>query len=262
MKPFFDSLTHPTLTGEWPNGKNLDASFRSLDEQLDKENFRFALAVGLHDVEDYSHRLFIAACKKYPKLIPIAGYDVHIKNFEQELENIKQLGYKGIKIHPRYSGLNYSDNNLNDVFKYCGSIGLVVMYCTYAHTSLINYPVRDPFYNFVEYAKGCEDTRIILVHGGDVELLKYAELVRFNPNVLLDLSLTMMKYKNSSLDLDISFLFNTFDRRICIGTDHPEYSHKELRERCDFFFKGLSEEKQRNIAYLNLINFFQLRDEG
>jgi len=258
MIPLFDSLTHPTLTGKWSNGKNLNASFSLLGERLDKENFSHALAVGLHNVENYSHQEFIDECNKYPKLIPIAGYDVHIKDYEHELENIKQLGYSGIKIHPRFSGLNYSDNNLNAVFKYCGNIGLVVMYCTYAHSSLINYPVKDPFYSFVEYAKGCENTKIILVHGGDVELLKYAELVRFNFNIILDLSLTIMKYKNSSLDLDISFLFNNFDKRICIGSDHPEYSHKELRERCDFFFKGLIEEKKKNIAYLNLINFFQL----
>ena len=62
---------------------------------------------------------------------------------------------------------------------------------------------------------------MVLLHGGDVQLLRYAELVRFNANLILDLSLTIMKYAGSSLDADLSFLFREFDRRICIGSDHP-----------------------------------------
>lgn len=261
MIPIFDSLSHPTLTGEWVNGKNLDASFKNLNDKMNEEGYNYALAVGLHGIENYNHQKFITECNKYPSLIPIAGYDVSVKDFERELENIKQLGFRGIKIHPRYSKLNYSENNLNQVFRYCGKTGLIILYCTYSYDSVNNSPVKDPYYSFIEYSKGCDNTKILLMHGGGVELMKYAELVRFNSNFLLDLSLTLMKYKNSSLDSDISYLFNNFDRRICIGTDHPEYSHKEVRERYDFFSKGLTEDKKKNIAYLNLMKLFDIPEK-
>jgi len=79
--------------------------------------------------------------------------------------------------------------------------------------------------------------------------------VRFHKNLLLDLSFTIMKYEGSSIDLDIRFMFRNFDRRICIGTDHPEYSPAALEKRFSFFSQGLSEEKKQNIAYMNLTGF-------
>jgi predicted TIM-barrel fold metal-dependent hydrolase len=87
--------------------------------------------------------------------------------------------------------------------------------------------------------------------------MKYAELVRHNTNLLLDLSMTFMKYEGSSVDEDLTFLFSSFDRRICLGTDHPEWSHLQLRTRFEEVVAktGIPEEKQKNIAYENLERF-------
>ena len=65
----------------------------------------------------------------------------------------------------------------------------------------------------------------------------------------------MMKYPDSSIDHDIQFLFRLFDRRICIGTDHPWYTHEQVRQRFETFGQGVSEEKLRNIGYGNLMKF-------
>ena len=94
------------------------------------------------------------------------------------------------------------------------------------------------------------------MHGGTHEVLRFSELVRFNKNLLLDLSLTICKYRGSSLDMDIKYLFNQFDQRICIGTDYPEFSHVEVRNRFEHFSKGLTKIKKENIAFKNLENFF------
>jgi predicted TIM-barrel fold metal-dependent hydrolase len=126
------------------------------------------------------------------------------------------------------------------------------------HCRIDRYPVADPFYSLVKVIKQAPDTRVVLVHGGDVEILKYAEIVRFNDNLLLDLSMTITKYQGSSLDSDIKFLFRNFDRRICIGTDHPEYSHKLLRERFEYFSEDVPVDKLENIAYRNLRKFLSI----
>ena len=55
--------------------------------------------------------------------------------------------------------------------------------------------------------------------------------------------------------MDIQFLFQQFDRRVCVGTDHPEISHKQLRERFDYFSSYTTIEKATNIAYKNIVNF-------
>jgi predicted TIM-barrel fold metal-dependent hydrolase len=254
--PIFDSLSHPTLTGAWLDS-GLDASFSTLEESLVSTNFNGACAVGLHNVEDYDHLRFIAHCKKYPKLVPIAG--VSVNTALQELTELRSLGFKGIKVHPRYS--NISLDNPTAVAKLISNadrLGLVTFFCTYNWGPIRKFGSSDSFLSLINILKKCSDARVVLVHGGGVDILRYSELVRFNPNLLLDLSLTFLKYEGSSIDLDIQYLFKRFDRRICIGTDHPEYSHLKLREKFQTFSNGLSEEKIINIAHRNIMNFLNI----
>ena len=93
------------------------------------------------------------------------------------------------------------------------------------------------------------------MHSGTVRLLEMIEIARSYKNILLDLSFTLCKFENSSIDLDIKFACNTFDQRICIGSDYPEFSFKKLRERFEFFTNDLSIEKSENIGYKNILNY-------
>ncbi|MCP5418086.1 MAG: amidohydrolase family protein [Chromatiaceae bacterium] len=236
-----------------------DARFSSLVENMEQEGFMGACAVGLWGIENYSHEPFIGECKRYPSLVPIAGINPDcVDSIFEELEQVKRLGYRGIKIHPRFSQFTNRIDQLEEVFICAAKLNLTIFFCTYMHCVLKDYPDIDPFYSLVALLRKSPEARVILVHGGDVQLLKYAELVRFNPNLLLDLSMTIMKYKGSSLDADIRFLFEHFDRRICIGTDHPENSHSSVRRRFTHFADGLTQIKQENIAFRNLANFLSI----
>lgn len=122
-----------------------------------------------------------------------------------------------------------------------------------------SYPKRDPFYELIDLLEKAPETEVVLVRGGDVSVLHYAERVRFNKQRLLDLSLTLMKYAGSSIDADLRFLFSKFDQRTCIGTDFPEYSPAEVRARFARLAGDFPEDKQRNIGHANLLNFLGCR---
>lgn len=259
--PLFDSLAHPTLEGDWLNKKNLDASFEKLQQEMLAANFRWACAIGMENIGGYKHQLFADACRKYSNLIPIAGYKPsHVPFIQQELSAIAQLGFKGIKIHPRFSQLHLigHESILVKTLQLAAKYELVVFWCTYMHTHLKSYPAQDPFYSLVNLLRQSPQTKVVLVHGGDVQVLKYAELVRFNDNLLLDLSLTLQKYIGSSIDADLQFLFQQFDRRICVGSDFPEYSLPHTRKRFEYFAENISLEKKENIAWRNLSKFLGL----
>lgn len=251
----FDSNSHPTLKGGWPT-KDLDSSFARLARDIDKAGYRGACAAGIWGLEGYRHQEFIAQCRKYPALVPIAGYcPKGSSGIGADLSAIKKLGYRGIKIHPKEPKLSLKDPRVFKTFKLAAKLKLPILLCTYLHSALKFYPDSDPLYDIAALLQSAPRARVMLVHGGDVNLLRYAELVRFNPNLLLDLSLTFMKYQSSSLDFDIRFLFERFDRRICIGTDFPEYTHREVRERFLKMSRGLPREKLENIAFRNIERF-------
>ncbi len=255
----FDSLSHPTLNGKWLRESD-DACFETLLKQMNSSSVKWACAVGMDGIGNYSHELYFAECQKYDNLFPIAGFNPLEGNISEELNKLKKIGFYGIKLHPRFSKFSLADEHIDLTLKECAWIGLPVFLCTFFYEKSINM-IDNTFQNLVRLVNNNVNTKIILVHGGAIEIMKYMELVRFNKNLLLDLSMTMMKYKGSSIDLDIEFLFKNFDRRICIGTDHPEYSPKELEKRFIYFSKNISDEKKRNIAYQNISKFLGIRVE-
>ena len=253
----FDSNSHPTVGGGWSK-KRLDSTFEKLDRELAKHRYRGACAVGIWGLENYGHEAFINRCRKYPDLIPIAGYfPVDLRKIDRDLAAIKKMGFRGIKIHPKEPMIRLRDPRMAKAFKTAAKLQLPIFLCTYQHSLLKTYPVSDPFFDIVALLRSAPEARVVLVHGGDVDLLRYAELVRFNPNLLLDLSQTFMKYRSSSVDLDIRFLFERFDERICIGTDFPEYTHKEVKEQFARMSRGIFLKKLENIAFGNIGRFLR-----
>lgn len=255
--PIFDSLTHPTLAGTW-GGKENTNSFDDVVESLRSANYAGACAVGLPGLDGYEHTAYAKACEKHPQLVPIAGFaPMQATSIDDELKQLKELGFKGIKLHPRISGLSLEEDQdqLTEIFNAAANHGLVVFLCTYSHCPTPHYPTVDPLFSIIRLVKRSPDTKIVLLHGGDVNLLRYSEFVRFSSNILLDLSFTINRYEGSSLDLDIAYLFRTLDRKICIGSDSPEYSPTQLRTRFEKFAECLPLEKIENIAFKNITSF-------
>lgn len=256
--PIFDSLTHPTIDSNWimPRYQGV-AHLETLQKQMGKANVKWAFVVGMAGVGSYSQEEYIKlfANEKNKNLFPIAFYipkEKEINNIRLELKKIKEIGYKGIKLHPRFSNFSI-DETLADVIKIANELGLVCLLCTYCYGS--NSANRSTPESLMKMLAKIDDAKVVLIHGGAVRLLEYMEVARAYNNVLLDLSLTLCKYEGSSLDMDISFLFKQFDRRICIGSDFPEISLEKVRERFEYFSQGISLEKKQNIAYKNIVNF-------
>ena len=254
MLPIFDSLTHPTLDGISHRGKP-EASFESLRNSLRENNFMGACAVGLDGIASYNHTTFMQKCREYPELVPIAAFN---PMRQQEIDIIEKLGYRGIKIHLRRSQAKLDAELLGKCFQLASHRNLTVFYCSYMHGPILTYPNEDPFFVLVKALKMAPGAKVIIMHGGDIQLLRYAELLRSNDNLLLDLSFTLMKYAGSSIDQDISFLLQNMDQRICLGTDHPDYDHQSVRQRFEQLGKHVTLEKLENVACKNILNFLNL----
>jgi predicted TIM-barrel fold metal-dependent hydrolase len=257
VTPFFDANAHPTVSGGW-YGQERDASFAAFAKSLAGNELLGAAAVGLWNDEGYTHESYIASCRAYPKLIPIAGFaPCQSPNIQDEIYHLAMLGYRGVKIHPPSCGTDFHAHRgqVIETLQSAHQQGLVVMICTYFACDLRSFPEQDPFWDLARICKAVPEARVVLIHGGGTRVLHYADLVRQNPNLLLDLSLTIMKYAGSSVDTDLRFLLRTLDQRICVGSDWPEHPICEVRTRIAELAGKLSADKLRNICHRNVMGF-------
>lgn len=257
----FDSLTHPTLDGNWILPKWSEcASISDLKAQMQNNSFCGAFVVGMGGIGGYDEDAFLRLVREEGdnKLFPVAFFSFNHSSKEEygkRLQEIKEKGYVGIKLHPRIGHFTLDNPYLPFVIDKANELGLVVMLCTYFYSNEVSLMSNNVERLADMLLKVNKDSKVILLHGGVVRLLDVMEVVRAFPNTLLDLSLTLCKYAGSSLDMDIQFLFQSFDRRVCIGSDHPEIKLSQVRERFEHFAANTSQEKAENIAYKNILNF-------
>lgn len=260
--PIFDSLAHPTINGLWiESSRNINASINDYIFQMEQQNIIGAFAVGMEGIGNYSDSKYIDFINSFSdKLIPIGFFELNNNNSYNELKNqiqqLKQLHYKGIKLHPRIGKFNLLHPLLPQIIKMANDEGLVVLLCTYFYECGENVLVNTPE-NLHRLLVQIPDEKLMLLHSGTVRLMEMVEIARNFKNILLDLSFTINKYVGSSLDMDIQYLFSSFDRHICVGSDFPEFSLLELRKRFDFFARNISTEKAQNIGNRNILNFLK-----
>ncbi|MBW5444641.1 amidohydrolase family protein [Cohnella sp. CFH 77786] len=255
--PIFDSLTHPTPSGEWiPGSGSGPNSLTDLLQSMAETNVQWAFAVGMPGIGGYDPANYAAWVRQHSDaLYPVAGIasdDLDPDGVRTGLiTELKRLGYVGVKIHPRRLGVPLTDPRIAGLIAEANRRRILPMVCTYFCGGQAKHRF-EYLEELLERVKGC---KLVLLHGGTVRLLETIEIARAYPDVLLDLSFTLCKYEASSLDLDIQYAFRRFDRRICIGSDSPEFDLHTMRGRFEALSAGATSSQRENIAYRNLSRY-------
>ncbi len=254
--PVFDSLVHLSPNGQWFDTKHDASLSRLLRNFQDYSQLKKALLVGMPG-NDLNYLLKVTA--QYPKwLVPIAPFELgHEDHLEQYFNQLKKLGFKGIKIHPRLLKINLLDQRLVEAVQCAGKVGLIILLCTVHKfpSPPMRCPVSEALYDICLQS---QNAKIILLHGGYYDLLATSEIIRPFENVLLDLSATLLRFQNAHLKETIAFLFESLDRRLIIGSDFPEHTIQDVIasiEDCILKNRIISVEKLENIFYKNLEAF-------
>ena len=252
--PIFDSLSHPSKENLWFGNSNINHSFSDLKEEYKKYNFIGGCAVQIPIMSKASAEDYYSQC------IENNFYPVYYYNFDEgpsQIEKLYNIGYRAIKVHVRLGGINPESefNTLKRIFIECKLLNMTIFFCTLICGDINLQPDNGLLSVITKLLKQVQGVKVILLHGGDVDLMRFVQLVRFNEDVLIDLSFTLQKFEGSSLDLDIEYLFKTFDKRICIGSDYPDYTIEKTRERFNHFASKSTIEKAENIGHKNIQNF-------
>ncbi len=255
---YFDSLVHATADGTWLGDTRYDAGSECLLREMDKAGVARACLVAIADFADNAdvHALWTAHPDRF---VPVGstnpGKAADPAAAAAEVRVLADQGFVGLKLHSRLNGYHPLDPRALAAIRAAGSAGMVVFLDTlFRQRRIVTAPAADIIDHIV---LECPDTRVILLHGGASELLQVFEIVRMHPQLILDISFTLLRYAGSSVDRDIRFVCQNLDQRVTVGSDFPEYTQTQMVEHFQNLTMGLPEDKLARIRSGNLEALFQ-----
>ena len=128
------------------------------------------------------------------------------------------------------------------------------MFCTYFNDREKGFIIEKPEQYIAELLISCSKVKIILMHSGFSLFEEFLSSFMEHRNVLFDFSYTIMKMQKEN-EKSILKLFNNNYKRICVGSDWPEYSHEDLLNKLQYLFEDFEEFKIRKIMHKNLLEY-------
>jgi predicted TIM-barrel fold metal-dependent hydrolase len=256
---YFDSLVHVTEDGTWLGGTRYDASEDRLIRELDAcgpDTRACLVAIAGHA----SNEAVQNVARKHPgRFIPVGSIDpggcADPVEVDRKVGALARQGFLGLKLHPRLNGYDPLHDHSLAAIEAAGRHGLVVFLCTLFRQR--DLATKHPTDIVDIIATENRDVRIVLLHGAGAMPLSLFEMVRMHPQLILDVSFTIMRYAESSVDQDLRFIFRGLDQRVTVGSDFPEYSPGEAMRRFEMLSEGVPMEKIENIRFRNLERLFE-----
>lgn len=149
--------------------------------------------------------------------------DAAVKRLEYIYEKYR---VKGLKLHPRRQGIEPSGKEVSSVVAAASEMGLPVVFDCFpwGHDfQKYNHPAQ---YDIL--ASKVPEAKIILAHCAGHYVFDAFTVAKSNPNLYLDISLSILYYQGSSVVNDIAFCIRKLGAdRVIYGSDYPQYGFLE-----------------------------------
>jgi|JI9StandDraft_1071089.scaffolds.fasta_scaffold34340_2 predicted TIM-barrel fold metal-dependent hydrolase len=257
-----DCNTHITRDGKWFHTAH-DASLNRLLNEVKNSDVDAALVVPLpgtitnveQDALLVGHESLVFSGATFNPAL-FANPQEAGEAFRREFSERKKTF---VKFHNRFGKYHPNDERFLEVMKVNDVLEtpMVIGVCGLLHDRNTTNAVDTAMY-FFDLAKKMQRSNLIIMHGGGTQILRIAELCRDLHHVYFDLSMTLSKYKETSVAADISWLCKHYDRRMIWGSDFPEASLQQALIDFDETVGTLAEEKRWNILGKNIQQLLNL----
>lgn len=196
-------------------------------------------------VNDFAAHLNEKYEGKKPGLISFGGIHPKTLDYKRELRVIKDLGLKGIKLHPDYQDTYFDDISYMRILDYATELGLIIV----VHAGVdIGYP--DNVHCTPEMVKKVMDEtapeKLVLAHYGGFKLWDKVEELLVNENVYFDNSFI---YGYIEDEVFLRILRKHGANKVLFGTDSPWSGQKESIEKVESL--QLTREEKDRILWKN-----------
>lgn len=190
------------------------------------------------------------------------------ENIKRELKNLKSRGFRGIKIHPVYQGVNIDDDLYLKIFDICGSLDLTVVTHSGDDIGFPNAVNCSP--EMVANAQNkVGEFKFVLAHMGGWKNWNEVSYLSAYKNIYLDTSFSLGNitpladnyYSSEQLKLlsekeFLKIVKDFSDNRILFGTDSPWTDQQAEIKKINAL--NLDDTARQNIFYKNAKNLLNL----
>ena len=205
--------------------------------------------------------------KKYDNKFFVFGmldFNITDEEFEECIVNIlSDYPFDGIKIHPRYQGVDLRSNKVKKVVEIAAQYGIPIMFDCLPGNGKIAIWKTHPYW-IDELAKQFPNAKLIIAHLGGSNILDAYAIVKGNKNVFLDISASLIKYEGSSVIRDIEFVLNEFrgSDKLLFGTDYPTFSIEQTINGYQSIFDKLefTKKEREDVVHNNIEKLLSVRN--
>lgn len=161
----------------------------------------------------------------------------------KQLKSYKNSGVAGIKLHPRIHKYHIEDKACVAVVKEAGQLEMPVLICCFPDG--IGLKMRNSPDAIGRLADKTLETKIAIGHAGGHKIIDSLMIAKACKNIYLDLSLSLLYYRGSSVLTDIAYAIDSIKgQRVYWGTDYPDRPYRETVEASISIFDRMDLENQ------------------
>lgn len=171
------------------------------------------------------------------------------ENQEKDVQNIIDLGLRGVKLHPDIQGFKIDDYRCLKIYELCEQAGLPIL----MHTGDSRYDNSNPN-RLLPVLEIYTNLTVIGAHLGGWSMWEEAsKKLAHTPNLYVDCSSSMAWLSNEKT---VEIIRRYGADRVLFGTDYPMWSpHDEIK---NFMSLDLTDDERRLILSENAIKVFNL----
>lgn len=186
------------------------------------------------------------------RLLSFGGIHPDSSNYKEELRELKQLGFKGIKLHPDYQGAYFNDMRYKHIVEEASKLDLIIS----VHAGVdVGFP--DPVHCTPKMAqeviKEVKPTKLVLAHLGGWKLWDEVEELLVHEPVWFDTAVAFGVCSDEQLK---RIIVQHGADRILFATDSPWSGQKESIEHLGRL--GLSKGEQEQILFGNAVRLLDM----
>lgn len=186
------------------------------------------------------------------KLLSFGGIHPDTEDYKKELDRIKELGLKGIKIHPDYQGVMIDDIRYMNIIEYADALGLIIL--THAGIDIgLPDPVHCPPDKMRKVIDTLHPKKMVVAHYGGWNQWEEVYEYLAGENLYLDTAFTFDYIKE---DMFYKILEKHGSDKVLFATDCPwGYQKKDVESLKKM---NLTDEVKNEILYKNAMNLLKI----